>query len=170
MTGDIHLKRIYAPRDSHDGLRVLIDRIWPRGVAKAEAGIDLWLKEVAPSTALRKWFGHRPARWPEFRSRYLAELARSPDADRLRALCGGGVVTLLYAAKDEAHNNAVVLAEHLRSGSRPAAALSPADAQLKARALGRWENEGGAVPGPLPLPGKPPKHPRRPAGGREGAG
>jgi len=108
----IRLKRVYDEPAKEDGVRVLIDRIWPRGVRKDEAALDEWLKEVAPSTELRKWFGHSPERWPEFRKRYEAELKKNQEAfDRLVDLCRKSDVTLLYAARDDAHNNAVVLKE-----------------------------------------------------------
>ena len=114
MTGKLRLKRAYEPAAEGDGRRVLVDRIWPRGVSKDEARIDLWLKEVAPSTALRQWFGHKPERWAEFRKRYRHELDNNGDAvAKLRALARRGAVTLLYAARDTEHNQAVVLADFL---------------------------------------------------------
>ena len=114
MSTKIRLKRVYDPAEDGDGYRVLVDRIWPRGLAKAKAGIDQWMKEIAPTTELRKWFGHDPARWNEFRDRYTAELEDKPDLlDELRARARRGPVTLLYAAHDPDHNNAVVLAERL---------------------------------------------------------
>jgi uncharacterized protein YeaO (DUF488 family) len=112
---EIRLKRVYEPPGRQDGMRVLVDRIWPRGLTKADAGVDLWLKDVAPSTALRKWFGHDPARWDAFRRRYAAELDRRPDAlAQLRSLAQKRRVTLLYAAKDPAHNHALALKEMLK--------------------------------------------------------
>jgi uncharacterized protein YeaO (DUF488 family) len=94
---------------------VLVDRIWPRGVSKAELEGVEWLKDVAPSNALRKWFGHDPQRWDEFRRRYFAELDANPDAvKRLREIAAQGPVTLLYGARDEVHNQAAALAEYLR--------------------------------------------------------
>lgn len=119
MTGVIGLKRAYEPPHVADGMRVLVDRIWPRGLSKASAGVELWLKDVAPSGQLRKWFGHRPERWTEFRRRYRDELRDSRDLERLRALARERDVTLVYAAKDELHNNAVVLAELIRLGPHP---------------------------------------------------
>ena len=109
-------KRIYAPRCDADGYRVLVDRLWPRGMTKAAAGVDLWLREIAPSTELRRWYGHDVARWPEFRERYRAELATRGDLlDRLLGIARReGTVTLLFAARDETHNEAEVLAEVLR--------------------------------------------------------
>jgi uncharacterized protein YeaO (DUF488 family) len=117
----LRIKRIYEAADAADGTRVLVDRVWPRGMTKERAAVDLWLKEVAPTAALRKWFGHDPRRWPEFRSRYRAELDRNTAAvGRLLELLMQGRVTLLYAARDVAHNHAVVLMAymHARSGPR----------------------------------------------------
>lgn len=106
----VRLKRAYAPAQADDGTRVLIDRLWPRGVRKADAAIDLWLKEIAPSTELRQWFGHEPERWTEFRERYAQELQGHPELlEQLLALARKGPVTLVYAARDEQHNDAVVL-------------------------------------------------------------
>jgi uncharacterized protein YeaO (DUF488 family) len=114
MTSDLAVKRVYEPPAPDDGQRVLVDRIWPRGVSKQDAALALWLKEIAPSDELRKWFGHEPARWAEFRKRYGAELDQNEEAvGELRALLRHGKVTLLYGAHDEAHNNAVALAEYL---------------------------------------------------------
>ncbi|MBW8909963.1 MAG: DUF488 domain-containing protein [Mesorhizobium sp.] len=116
MAFDIAVKRIYEAPDKTDGQRVLVDRIWPRGVRKEDAALTLWLKEIAPSDELRKWFGHEPARWVEFQKRYRAELERNEEAvAQLRNVLRTGKVTLLYGAHDEAHNNAVALAEYLRA-------------------------------------------------------
>ena len=110
----IRLKRAYEPPAPDDGARVLIDRLWPRGVKKEDAAIDEWIKEIAPSTALRKWFGHDPERWQEFRRRYQSEIRQHPDElQRLRALAQRGRITLVYSAHDEAHNDAVVLKDLL---------------------------------------------------------
>ena len=110
----VHIKRVYDPPGPNDGTRVLIDRLWPRGLAKDQARVDLWLKDIAPSAALRKWFGHDPAKWKEFRRQYEAELAGNQEAvEQLRALAAAGTVTLLYGAKDKDHNNAVVLKGYL---------------------------------------------------------
>ena len=110
----IRLKRAYEPPADDDGLRVLVDRLWPRGVRKADAAIDRWLKDVAPSAELRKWFGHDPERWEEFRERYRAELRGHPaELEELRTLARSGPMTLIFAARDEAHNDAVVLREVL---------------------------------------------------------
>ena len=112
--GRVRLKRVYEPATSDDGTRILVDRLWPRGLSKADAGLDLWLKDIAPSTELRRWFGHDPNRWPEFRQRYRRELAQhTAELDQLRALAGQGTVTLLYGARDEQHNDAVVLRDTL---------------------------------------------------------
>ena len=114
MAFDVAVKRIYEPPDVDDGQRVLVDRIWPRGVARKDAALTLWLKDIAPGNELRRWFGHEPARWAEFQKRYRAELDGNDEAvAQLRALLGKGRVTLLYGARDEAHNNAVALAEYI---------------------------------------------------------
>jgi len=111
----VGLKRIYEPRARSDGYRVLVDRVWPRGMSKEKAAIDQWAKELAPSTALRKWFGHDPARWREFRSRYRRELKVSAEAlADLRGRCSRQRVTLVFSARDERHNQAVVLKEILQ--------------------------------------------------------
>ena len=99
-----------------DGYRILVDRLWPRGLSKERAAVDEWLREVAPSAALRRWFGHEPARWSKFKRRYVQELRTQPAATalaHLRILGARRRVTLLYAAQDEVHNNAVALREHL---------------------------------------------------------
>jgi uncharacterized protein YeaO (DUF488 family) len=111
----IKLKRAYAPPTSDDGFRVLVDRLWPRGVSKSAARIDLWLKEIAPSAALRKWFGHDPAKWSEFRARYMWELQKKGAVEQLMAHVRHGTVTLVYGAKDQEHNDAVALKEFLES-------------------------------------------------------
>lgn len=110
----IKIKRAYAPTEETDRYRILVDRLWPRGISKEKAKIDLWLKSVAPSSDLRKWFGHVPERFPEFTKRYKAELAESGALDDLRkVLSEHPDATLLFAAHDEEHNNAVVLKELL---------------------------------------------------------
>ena len=110
------IKRIYEPASRSDGMRILVDRMWPRGIKKDKAKIDVWLKDVAPSTALRRWFGHEPARWKTFRERYRAELSKSEALAQLRDLARTAKrVTLLYSARDERHNQAVVLAEVLNN-------------------------------------------------------
>lgn len=112
----LSLKRAYAPPSATDGKRVLVERLWPRGMTKEAAAIDLWLKEVAPSTELRKWFGHEPAKWEEFQRRYRAELKDSPALAELRALAGRGRLTLVYASREERHNSASVLKRILEEG------------------------------------------------------
>lgn len=116
----VRTKRVYEPASPRDGRRVLIDRLWPRGMSKARAHIDVWLKDAAPSAALRKWYGHEPEKWPEFRRRYLAELRARPDAlKQLRAWARGGTLTLLFAARDAQRCNAAVLKALLsRAGTR----------------------------------------------------
>lgn len=114
MPISIRLKRAYEPPTPEDGTRILVDRLWPRGIKKADAAIDRWLKEIAPSTGLRRWFGHRPERWPEFRRRYMAELQQHPElVEEIRRAARKGPVTLVYAARDTAHNDAIVLQQLL---------------------------------------------------------
>jgi uncharacterized protein YeaO (DUF488 family) len=113
----VEIKRVYAAPAATDGVRVLVDRLWPRGVSKSRAALDKWLPDVAPSEVLRKWFGHDARRWREFRRRYRAELrANGAAVEQLRQLAAKKRVTLLYGAKDEHCNNAAVLAEFLREG------------------------------------------------------
>ncbi|ABL68773.1 MULTISPECIES: DUF488 domain-containing protein [Paracoccus] len=111
---DISLRRAYDPPLPQEGRRVLVDRLWPRGISRETLGADLWLKEIAPSDELRHWFGHDPEKWPEFRRRYGAELDANPGPlHELRALIRKGPVTLLYGARDTQHNNAVALRDYL---------------------------------------------------------
>ena len=120
---NIKLKRAYEPPAQSDGRRILVDRLWPRGVSKAKAALDGWMKDIAPSTTLRQWFGHDPARWQEFRRRYAEEIREHPEQlRRLRRFAAEGSLTLVYSAHDEAHNDAVV---------------------LRAILLGRWPKHGG---------------------------
>ncbi|HEY4169154.1 MAG TPA: DUF488 domain-containing protein [Reyranella sp.] len=112
--GHIRIGRIYDEESRDEpGARVLTDRLWPRGITKERAALDLWLKDVAPSTELRQWFHHEPEHWAEFQRRYLAELAHNPAVAELRALVAKGPVLLLYGARDTEHNQAVVLKEYL---------------------------------------------------------
>ncbi|GAN96625.1 hypothetical protein Geu3261_0086_012 [Komagataeibacter europaeus NBRC 3261] len=111
MAHTIHVRRVYDPPEPDDGSRVLVDRLWPRGVSRQRADLTIWLKDIAPSTALRQWFGHDPARWDGFRERYIAELQANPQPVRqLLDMARAGPVTLLYGARDTQHNEAVVLA------------------------------------------------------------
>lgn len=115
----IRLKRVYEPPADEDGMRVLVERLWPRGARKDDAAIDVWLKDIAPSTELRKWFGHDPDKWREFQSRYRKELQENGDVvqlllDKARET----PITLVYAARDEAHNSALVLKEFLEARLR----------------------------------------------------
>lgn len=113
MKRDIRIKRVYEPAEPGDGTRVLVDRIWPRGIKKEDLQAE-WLKEVSPSSALRKQFHHEPALWEEFKERFFAELDDHPGAvARLLELAGDGTLTLLYAAKEETYNNAAALREYL---------------------------------------------------------
>jgi uncharacterized protein YeaO (DUF488 family) len=120
-TADIRIKRVYDPPDKDDGVRVLVDRLWPRDLRKEKAAVTLWLKEIALRTELREWFGHDPARWAEFGHRYRAELARNDGAvAQLANLSKLGSMTPLYAAHDTEHNHAIVLSaylsDHLKDG------------------------------------------------------
>ena len=125
---NVRLKRAYDPPAASDGTRILIDRVWPRGVNKANAAIDQWDKSVAPSTMLRNWFGHDPARWQEFRRRYTNEIHRHREQlDELRARAQSGRITLVFAAHDKIHNHAIVLRDILlgRTDVRPPAPPKP---------------------------------------------
>jgi uncharacterized protein YeaO (DUF488 family) len=114
---DVRLKRAYEAPSADDGYRVLVDRLWPRGVSREETQLDQWDKDLAPSTELREWFGHEPGRFPEFRRRYIDELrVNAPRLRELRRRARLGTVTLVYSAHDSEHNDAVVLAEVLRRG------------------------------------------------------
>lgn len=112
----LRLKRVYDDPANEDGLRILVDRLWPRGLARQKARIDHWAKDIAPSTELRRWFGHETEKWPEFQRRYEAELrGNRVEVEALRELVGNGTATLLFAARDAGHNNAVVLRDFLAS-------------------------------------------------------
>jgi uncharacterized protein YeaO (DUF488 family) len=114
---DVRLKRVYELAASEDGYRVLIDRLWPRGVSRERAQLDEWERELAPSSELRQWFGHEPSRFEEFRRRYIEELRNErPRIAMLRRWARDGTLTLVYSARDIEHNDAVVLAEVLRRG------------------------------------------------------
>jgi uncharacterized protein YeaO (DUF488 family) len=116
MSVQIRVRRVYDAPEPADGSRVLVDRLWPRGISKQAAGLQEWARDVAPSDGLRKWYGHDPALFEEFRQRYLAELAQPEqraEVERLRGLAAAGPVTLLTATKDVEHSQATVLAEHL---------------------------------------------------------
>jgi len=115
MSINVQTKRVYEPAERGDGVRILIDRLWPRGLRKQDAKISLWLKQIAPSAELRRWFDHRPERWETFQRRYIAELDdRSEAVEAVAAAARGGKVTLLYGARDMIRNHAVVLARYLR--------------------------------------------------------
>ena len=110
----IQIKRVYEPPAKTDGFRVLVDRVWPRWLSKSDAAVDLWMKDVAPSTELRKWFNHEPARWKVFQEKYRAELRqRSSELDELKAHAAKRRLTLIYSARDTEHNQALVLQEVL---------------------------------------------------------
>ena len=107
---NVKVKRVYERPAEDDGSRILVDRLWPRGLSKEKAGVDLWLKDIAPSTELRKWFAHDPEKWKGFRGRYETELKNKDElVEMLKAKAGQGTITLLYAARDEKHNEALVL-------------------------------------------------------------
>ncbi len=111
----VKIKRVYEKPDKEDGIRILVDRLWPRGLTKEKAGADLWLKDIAPSTQLRKWFRHDPEKWNEFKKRYLSELQENKDqVAQLLEQIKKHPVTLLYGAKDEKHNEALVLKSYLK--------------------------------------------------------
>lgn len=115
----VAIKRVYEPASDEDGFRILVDRLWPRGLTKEKAAVDLWLKEVAPSAELRKWFGHDPKKWSEFQRRYRAELNSNEEAVRaLKQAIGKGPATLVYGAHDERHNQAVALRDWLAASGR----------------------------------------------------
>ncbi|MGA7241301.1 MAG: DUF488 family protein [Bryobacteraceae bacterium] len=115
----VKLKRVYEPEAPEDGVRYLIERLWPRGVKKTSLQIDGWLKEAGPSTELRKWFNHDPEKWKEFRRRYFSELNRTPDVwAPIREAAAKGAVTLLYSSHDAEHNNAVALKEYIDRKTR----------------------------------------------------
>jgi uncharacterized protein YeaO (DUF488 family) len=115
----VHVKRVYDPPSRSDGLRILVDRLWPRGLKKEDAALERWDRDVAPSNELRKEFGHDHSRWDEFRARYFAELDANPEpVERLAGEVRKGTVTLLFAARDTEKNNAVALAEYLRRRAR----------------------------------------------------
>jgi uncharacterized protein YeaO (DUF488 family) len=119
MTG-VRIKRAYDPPEPSDGYRVLIDRLWPRGITRGNARLDEWAQELAPSSELRRWFGHDPARFEEFRERYASELvAHEKKLQALRGRAHEGTLTLVYAARDHEHNDAVVLAEILSQSAHP---------------------------------------------------
>ena len=123
----VKLKRAYEPAARSDGHRVLVERLWPRGIRKQDLALDEWLKDIAPSTELRKWFSHDPERWAEFKQRYLDELRMTPAREALKALsarASKGTLTLVFSSHDAEHNNAVVLLEQLARRTRRARAAS----------------------------------------------
>lgn len=112
----IKIKRIYENAGKEDGIRNLVDRLWPRGIKKVDAKIDEWIKDIGPSDKLRKWFGHDPKKWSEFKKRYIKELKDKTDFVRhLKSLAQKGTLTLLYSAKDEKHNQAIVIKEYIEN-------------------------------------------------------
>ncbi len=115
----IKVKRIYDPPAPEDGFRILVDRLWPRGLTKDKAKVDLWLKEISPSHELRKWYAHDPKKWPEFKKKYFEEIRGEKETfDLIVKKAKGGTVTLLYSSKEEKLNNAVALKEFLQSAAR----------------------------------------------------
>lgn len=134
----ITLKRAYGVASRTDGTRFLVERLWPRGVSKRKLRVDAWLKEVGPSTELRKWFRHDPQKWREFRRRYFRELDSQPEAwQRIAAAARRGRVTLVYSSHDTQHNNAVALQEYLRRKARRPARSGRTDTPDRARRLVR---------------------------------
>lgn len=136
---DVRLKRAYEPAASSDGYRVLIDRLWPRGVSRAAVKLNKWERELAPSTELRQWFGHQPGRFEQFRRRYMDELScERPRLAELRRQARSGPLTLVYSARDSEHNDAVVLAEVLRRGLQEPRSSRDSNAALETtRSRGR---------------------------------
>lgn len=133
LPANIAMKRAYDPPDEADGIRVLVDRLWPRGLTKKSAAIDQWPKDVTPSTELRKWFHHDPDRWDEFRRRYLVELKdKGSELDELRKLAQAGPITLIYAARDTPHLHATVLRDVLLGASAKAGAKASRKTAAKA--------------------------------------
>ena len=119
---NIKMKRVYEQADKKDGERILVDRLWPRGLTKEKASVDLWLKEIAPSTELRKWFGHDPEKWKSFRGRYVTEIRHNDDLIKvLQQKAREGTITLIYGARDEKHNEALVLKQFLEKSEQGAA-------------------------------------------------
>lgn len=133
LPANIALKRAYDPPDEADGVRVLVDRLWPRGLTKTSAAIDQWAKDVTPSTELRKWLHHDPGRWEEFRDRYLAELKdKGSELEKLRKLAEAGPITLVYAARDTPHLHATVLRDVLLGASAKTGTKGNAKTNTKA--------------------------------------
>ncbi len=115
----VKIKRVYEPRKRTDGRRVLVDRLWPRGLKKEDLEIDEWLKDISPSNALRKWFGHDPGKWVEFKKRFFSELRKKQSTvEQIANAARKGTITLLYGAKDERFNNAVALKEYIEISMR----------------------------------------------------
>ncbi len=136
---NIRLKRAYERPEKDDGVRLLVERLWPRGLAKEKAAVDEWFKDVAPSPGLRKWYGHDPEKWDDFRRRYLEELRGNPEEVRkLRARVKEGLVTFVYAAKDEKRNSALVLKDYLEGPNAPPdPAIGRGRSRLRPRSPGR---------------------------------
>ena len=115
----IKLKRVYEEPSADDGVRILVERLWPRGLSKEKASVDLWAKDAAPSTELRKWFNHDPSKWEEFKTRYFAELDRNPDAlEDIREMLDKGTITFVFASKEETYNNSAALREYIQSRAK----------------------------------------------------
>ena len=125
MNMDIEIKRVYEPASKDDGYRVLVDRLWPRGMKKEEVEFDLWLREVAPSNSLRKWYGHDPERWEEFKKRYARELEDKKElVEQIESKAKDEKVTLLFSSKEEHNNNAQALKEYIERSLRPSGCSS----------------------------------------------
>jgi uncharacterized protein YeaO (DUF488 family) len=119
---NIQIKRVYEHPDKDDGMRILVDRLWPRGLTKKKASVDLWLKDIAPSTELRKWFAHDPDKWKKFRGRYQTEIRNNHDLIKaLKQKAREGTITLIYGARDQKHNEALVLKQFLEKGEQRSA-------------------------------------------------
>jgi uncharacterized protein YeaO (DUF488 family) len=120
----IKIKRVYEHPEKDDGLRILVDRLWPRGLTKKKASVDLWLKDIAPSTELRKWFAHDPDKWKRFRARYQTEIRNNHELIKvLKQKASEGTITLIYGARDQKHNEALVLKQFLEESEQDAAPM-----------------------------------------------
>ncbi len=151
---NVKLKRAYEPRAADDGMRVLVDRLWPRGLSKEKAALDQWMKDIAPSAKLRRWFGHDPARWGEFRRRYAEEVYHHPNLlEQLRSLARTGTLTLVYSARDEVHNDAAELRTLILGGKEAHGQRANATGRGGARPVAGAGTAGTTATGTTGAPG-----------------